>query len=54
MSQKQSNSGVIDFMYWDASLTNKNEELVAVQARIQAASRAYFSTLSLMRYRDIS
>ena len=33
---------------------NKNEELTAVQARIQAANRAYLSMLSLMKCCDIN
>jgi hypothetical protein len=44
---------VADFMYLGARLTNKNDELVAVQAQIQAASRTCFSIFSLMRCHDI-
>jgi len=34
-------------------LTNKNKELVEMQAQIQAANKAYYTTLSLIKFCDI-
>jgi len=38
---------VNEFTYLGNCLSNKNEELTAVQVQIQAANRAYFSILSI-------
>jgi hypothetical protein len=40
---------VNEYTYLGTRLTNKNEELAAVQVRMQDANRAYLSTLSLMK-----
>jgi hypothetical protein len=44
----------MDFPYLDTCLTNKNEELVKVQAQTQAANRTYSSLLSLNTCHDIN
>jgi hypothetical protein len=38
---------VNEFTYLGNRLTNRNEELAAVQVQIQASNRAYFSILSI-------
>jgi adenylate cyclase class IV len=45
---------VTDFTYFGTRLTNKNEELVEMQAQIQDANGTYFSILSLIKYHDIN
>jgi len=42
-----------DHTYIGNHLTNKNKELVGMQAQIQAANKAYYSTLSLIKFCDI-
>jgi len=43
-----------NFTYLGTRLMNKNEELEEIQSRIQAANRAYFSVLPLIKSRGIS
>lgn len=45
---------VNEFKYLGIHLTNKNEEMVEIQARIQTANKAYFSVLPIFRNRDIN
>jgi hypothetical protein len=43
-----------NFTYLGTRLMNKNEELEEIQSQIQAANRAYFSILPLIKSRGIS
>jgi len=43
-----------DHAYKGIHLTNKNKELVGMQAQIQAANKAYYSTSSLIKFCDIN
>jgi hypothetical protein len=45
---------VSNFTYLCTSLTNNNEELEETQSQMQAANRAYFSILPLIKSRGIS
>jgi hypothetical protein len=45
---------VTDFTYLGTCLTNKNDELVEIQARIQVTNRSYFSILSLIKFHGIN
>ena len=45
---------VNEFTYLGNRLTNKNEELAAVQVKIQAANRAYFYLVYLLKCHDMN